>query len=173
MEELDQADWRRYCEGDETSFARLYRRHKDHLLTYSVYAGHAREVGEDIVQEVFASLLRQKGNGTQIGSIKGWLFICARNASLNLLKRQKRDSGNPAVPDIATAEMANTPEIQRFLQTVLMRLEPDERELILLREYHGFSTGELATMLGLTEEAVRVRLYRVRKRMHELGKEYR
>ena len=46
----------------------------------------------------------------------------------------------------------------------------EERDLILLREQQGYSIGEIALLLGVTEETVRVRLYRARKKMQEIGK---
>lgn len=161
---MDRYDWLSFRGGDPLAFGRIYDRNKDRLLTYCVHLGLTREGGEDVLQEAFAQLARQRG---EIESIRNWLFVSVRNHCLNQLKRLRREM---SPPDAATVSSEIDPEAAEFIERVLKRLLPGERELILLRELHGFSARELADMQNTSEEAIRVRLYRIRKRMHELGK---
>lgn len=164
MTELDGYDWQSFRSEDPLAFGRIYNRNKDLLLTYCVHLGLTRESGEDVLQEAFAQLARQRD---EIGSIRNWLFVCARNLCFNELKRRRRETDQRFGVTISSGI---DPGTAVFIERVLRRLQPEERELILLREMHGFSARELAAMQNTSEQAIRVRLYRIRKRMHELGK---
>jgi RNA polymerase sigma factor (sigma-70 family) len=170
MEDRDRLDWRLFEAGDQTAFDRIFQRYRRHLLKYCSYLTGSSAVGEDVVQETFMRLLEQKGSLTIRSSLKDWLFICARNHSLNLLARRQRMEQSP--PLIAGNDDCSG-EMKWLIQEVLGRLNNDERDLILMREQQQYSIMEMATLLGISQEAVRVRLFRIRKKMYELGKRYR
>ncbi len=165
MDQLDREDWAGFANGDRGGIARIYNRHKDTLYTFCLYVTGDRQLSEDVVQETFLALMKNRHTLKVESSLKGWLFICARNLTYNLLKRR------PEPPYHASNEnSAASVETQLFIENVLSRLTVDERELILLREHQQFSIRELSEMLDLSEEAVRVRLYRIRKKMQSLVK---
>jgi|GEM_PF-2167015 len=170
MEDRDRLDWRLFEEGDQKAFDRIFQRHRRHLLKYSSYMTGSSAVGEDVVQETFMRLLEQKGSLTIRSSLKDWLFICARNHSLNLLAKRRRME--QFLPDVAGNNDCSD-EMKWLIQEVLGKLNHDERDLILMREQQQYSIMEMATLLGISQEAVRVRLFRIRKKMYELGKRYR
>ena len=164
MDRLDSEDWSGFSNGDDRAIERIYQRHKDRLFSYCVYVTGDRQIGEDVVQETFLRLMQQRGRLTIKTSLRNWLFICARNLTFNLLKER---GGTPdgAYPPVEEADV----EMKLFVESVLSRLSVEERELILLREQQQFSIRELAEMLELSEEAVRVRLFRIRKKMQSLA----
>ncbi len=170
MEDRDRLDWRLFEEGDQTAFDRIFQRHRRHLLKYCSYMTGNSAVGEDVVQETFMRLLEQKGSLTIRSSLKDWLFICARNHSLNLLAKRRRME--QSLPPVINNDDCRS-EMKWLLQEVLGKLNNDERDLILMREQQQYSIIEMATLLGISREAVRVRLFRIRKKMYELGKRYR
>lgn len=169
MLDNDATDWINFCKGDSESLERIYRRHKDRLMTYCYYVTHQRETSEDIVQETFRRVIDLRKDGNRIVSVGNWLFICARNLALNQLSRYRTRKSQPAATSDTT--LFPDPETRRFVEKVLQRLDPDERDLILLREHEQYSICELSEMLDLSEEAVRVRLFRIRKKMQTLAKE--
>ncbi len=167
MDQPDRENWRSYRRGDGNSLGLIYNRHKDRLYSYSLYVTGNRQLSEDIVQETFTRLMEQSQKLDDDASIKDWLFICVRNLAFNHLKKRKRGSLIEAISD-HTADI--DVETRLFIQNVLDKLTPPDRELILLREQQRFNTRDIARMLGLTEEAVRVRLFRVRKKMQQIAK---
>ena len=142
-----------------------YKQHKDNIFQYSLYLTGDRQLSEDIVQETFLKFANLKEKQQDIRSLKDWLFICARNLTYNYLKK-KTVSYSPI-------EKSNSVTVDQkiFIKQILGKLEPSERELILLREHQGYPIKEIAVMLNLSVEAVRVRLFRVRKKMQVLAKE--
>ena len=165
MEQHDRQDWAAFRRGEHNALQHIFERHKDAMFTYCVYMTGNRDDAADIVQEAFAKLMQQR-SAAPIRSVRNWLFVCTRNLTLNLLKRKAPAALNGSIP--TTTE---NPEIRYFIEKVLDHLTPDERELILLREQHGFTPSEIAAMLDLSPENVRIRLYRVRKKMQSLAKE--
>jgi RNA polymerase sigma-70 factor (ECF subfamily) len=142
-----------------------YKQHKDNIFQYTLYLTGDNQLSEDIVHETFLKYANQKELRKDIRSIKDWLFICARNLAYNHLKKK------PLNYKPIEFEQTVTIEQKIFIQEILGKLEPDERELILLREQQGYTTKEISTMLNVTDEAVRVRLFRIRKKMQVLAKE--
>ncbi len=170
MEDLDEPDWRGFCNGETEALGRIYDRHKNRLLTYCLYVTRQRAASEDIVQEIFAKLIAQRTQMNQVVSVKNWLFVCARNLAFNYLAHQKHETALLNEPQ----ETVTYPDLEtrRFVQNVLNKLDSEERDLIILREHQLFSTADLAGMLGVSEETIRVRLYRIRKKMQALAKEW-
>jgi len=168
MDQLDSEDWSEFSNGDDRAIERIYQRHKDRLFSYCVYVTGDRQIGEDVVQETFLRLMQQRGRLAIKTSLRNWLFICARNLTFNLLKERGRTTDWCYAP----LEEADV-EVKLFIESVLSQLSVEERELILLREQQQFRIAELAEMLGLSEEAVRVRLFRIRKKMQSLAQRKR
>jgi RNA polymerase sigma-70 factor (ECF subfamily) len=140
-------------------------------LNYCTYVTRDHAAGEEIVQETFLRLINQKEHLSELSSLKDWLFICARNLCFNHLKAGKRMANYPESCEELMAE--NSDEMSHFIQMVLDKLTAEERDLILMREQQQYSITEIASHLSASEEAIRVRLYRVRKKMQQFGKEYR
>ncbi len=169
MNQSDKKDWQDFCRGDQNALNRIYERHKDSMFTYCIYLSNDRHLSEEIIQDSFTKLIEQKNKIHKIDSIKNWLFICCRNLMFNQLKKIKQY--NSETSSIVISNKTETDfEIKEFIEKVLFKLSPDERDLILLREYQAFPIKEMAQMLKITEESVRVKLFRIRKKMQLIGK---
>lgn len=169
MEENDRDDWQGFLQGDVSGLERIYERHRNAMFTYCLYVSGDRQLSEDITQETFMRLIEQKQKLQIENSLKGWLFICTRNLLFNRLKQQQVRSDR--VKDIAEAIGGVNVEMKLFVESVLGRLTENERELVILREQQRFTIAEIAGVLGISEEAVRVRLFRARKRMQQIAKD--
>lgn len=164
MDPIDIEDWQSYCRGDRAAIGRIYERNADNLYSFCLYLCGDKQLSEDVLQDSFMKLMKQKENGKISRSVKSWLFVVARNLVYNHKKKLANECEYMEIVD----GQEISPEIHLFLKNVLSRLSPQERELILLREYQQFSIGQIAQMLELSDEATRVRLYRIRKKMQAL-----
>ncbi|MFQ6009021.1 MAG: RNA polymerase sigma factor [Candidatus Zixiibacteriota bacterium] len=169
MDQQDRDDWQKFRRGDRIGLQRIYNRHKNKLYSFCFYVTGNREMSEDIVQETFVQLMNQKAKLRIKTALKNWLFICTRNLVYNRLKKNNKQI--LPLSQITNPTVAMDIETKLFINNVLDKLSLDERELILLREQQQFTTEEISDMLGISEEAVRVRLYRVRKKMQQIAKE--
>ncbi|MGB5105767.1 MAG: RNA polymerase sigma factor [Candidatus Zixiibacteriota bacterium] len=145
----------------------IYLSSRKNLLNYCVYVLGDREAAAEVVQESFLRLMNRTPKLIDSSAGKNWLFICARNLCFSRC-RQERLKRRYA-PIFQTQDAVVTPESQRFIEEVLSGLTPEERELILLREQQQFSINEIAELTESSAEAIRVRLYRIRKKMQKIG----
>ncbi len=171
--------------GDEAAFPLLYRRYERRLLAFLVpYVGDLA-LAEDLLQESFLRVFRQRASYEPRGAFRTWLFAIARNLALDQLRR-RRSLGEPASPlreqtkVEADAEGLLDPapdalgvlagrEAATRLQAALLELYEEDRASILLSRLEGLRYREIAEILGSTEGAVKVRAHRalltLRKRL--------
>ncbi len=121
---------------------------------------------DDIVQEAFSRVLRQRERG-EVQSAKALLFTAARNLALDALRRRGvapaiaiTDFGESCVLE-STPDAAATLNQQQELAilTEAVRALPDRcRQVVMLRHLEGLSYREIAAQLGISPETVKVQL---------------
>lgn len=163
--------------GDLSPVDELYRRYSPRLYTYAYRFMTNREAAEDATQETFIRMVkyaRQFNPGA--ARLATWLFAITANICRDRLRGGKK---RPTVSDEVLAFMPADPEessperrmeAKQFyghIQNALDALRPDEKEVILLVKYHGFSHAEVAQVAGCSENAVKVRLCRAMKALKE------
>lgn len=151
----------------EQGISEAYATYRNGLLKYCGYVLGDREAAAEIVQESFLRLIELVGKQQAPSEARDWLFICARNLCFSRM-RKARSQAQYELLNFAPAENVDV-ESKTFINQVLARLDSEERDLILMREQQQYSIREIAGIIGVSEEAVRVRLHRVRKKMQELG----
>ena len=147
-------------------------------LLFSIAYRMVGEVGaaEDIVQETFLRFHRAVREGEPVESPKAWLSAVATRLAIDHLRsarvNRERYVGTwlpeplltDQVEDVADhAEMADTLSMAFLL--LLETLSPVERAVFLLREVFGYGYGEIAEIIGKTEDNARQLLVRARKRI--------
>lgn len=139
------------------------------------YLRHQNDV-DDVVQEVFARLYRDRGTLTKQQSIKSWLAVTARNMCIDQLRRQKKDS----VPLTEVAEPVSPDQGESYARELSLQLVRDTlTELAAggqateLKMFYldGMKAAEIAARLGLSVSAVTTNLTRQRRRYGEMLKE--
>lgn len=172
----------RALRGDEIAFEGLVRRYSP--LVFRVVRGvlaRSAEV-EDIAQEVFIRAYRSLGQ-VEAGSRLGpWLARIAVNLCYDHLRRLRRRGERSfseltpeevrAVDTLLHDETALHAVDRLFLRDVaerlVSRLAPKDRAVLLLKEREGMDTREVAGVLGCSETAVRLRLFRARRTLRKL-----
>src|SRR5690606_9515576 len=124
------------------------------------------ELAKDVVQQAFMTLWENYGK-VSAGKAKSYLFTVAYRRCMDEFRRQ-RDfvmpesvSGNLAIGNHAP------PDLKAVLQKALSRLTAQNRMLVLLKDYEGYSYDEIATLTGLNAAQVRVYLHRSRKQLKD------
>ncbi len=164
MNDPDKSDWTLFRSGDQEAFARIYARHRDHIFSFCLYTSGDVDVSKDVVQEAFLRLVQ---HSVCPDNVRNWLFIAARNCLYTQLKRSRR-AGKNAGDGLSHRQHEMSAEQRLIVEQMLSKLSVEERELILLREFAGFTVAELAESLEISPEALRVRLYRIRKKLRTL-----
>ncbi|MEP7257326.1 MAG: RNA polymerase sigma-70 factor [Flavitalea sp.] len=160
--------------GDESSFAHIYRHYYSSVNSQVLHLMHSPELSEDITQEIFLKIWesREKLNG--IRSFKSYLFITARNHTLNALKRAARSEAGMSeiirhfeLIRNTTEDLALSNEYLRFIQQKIDELPPRSREIFRLCREQSKSYDEVAAALGISRDAVKSRMVHAMKMLSD------
>ncbi|GAB3665625.1 RNA polymerase sigma factor [Streptomyces sparsus] len=161
-------------EGDEDAFEVLVRRHSPVLTSLGMRMLGSRADAEDAVQEAFVSAWRRLPEFRGDAAFLTWMYRIVTNRCLNLLRARRPTEqldavGEPSAPDHGSspARAAETTAAVKDLTEALARLSPEQRACWVLRELHGLGYREIAGVVGISEQAVRGRIFRVRRYLTE------
>ena len=156
----------------ETAFAQLCEGLRPDLFRFAFWLARDRQVAEDVVQEALLRAWRSRESLDETASAKQWLLTIVRREHARLYERKRfetvpvDDLVSDESPELAVAEEREVLDVRR----AIFALEDDYREPLVLQVLMGFSTGEIARELGLTQGAVLTRLFRARQRLRrDLG----
>jgi RNA polymerase sigma-70 factor (ECF subfamily) len=152
----------RVSDRDSTPDAQIedvYRTQGARLWRALVLQTRNPDVASDAVAEAFAQALRR---GAEIVHPDRWIWKAAFRLAAGELKRRSQER---AEVDDAAYEF---PDEAIHLAEALARLSPMQRGSIILRYYGGYSSSEIASILGSSNAAVRVHLFRGRRRLSDL-----
>jgi len=145
------------------------------VLTKGAYALAYQMLGQredalDIVQDATTAALSHKGAPERSSDeFRPWYFRVVRNRALDQLRRQTRFQHEEFNEDLQTIENKDNPEtlyekqeLKESLHHCLLALPMLQREIILLKDYHGFSYLDIAKILDIPKGSVMSRLHRAR-----------
>ncbi|MCP4123697.1 MAG: RNA polymerase sigma factor [Bacteroidetes bacterium] len=119
----------------------------------------------DVVQESFEKLWMKHEEVRQATS-KAYLFSIAYHCIIDHHRKVKRMAVEP-IDETALTSNGRNLEDRQWIDEGLKRLTEQERSLILLRDYEGYSYEELTELTGLSLSQVKVYLFRARKKFRE------
>ena len=162
--------------GDHGAFHELVDRHARGLYGLAVSLVGNPADAEDVLQETFAGAFRGLRSFRGQSSVKTWLSqILVRQAAKHYRTQRRHGAGGlderaAARPVVASAQQRA--DLRMDLSGAILALGPEQREVILLRELQGMSYEQIATVLGVPMGTVESRLFRARRHLQDLLKEY-
>ena len=161
-----------FREGDDRAFALLYERHKRSLYAFALRMLGEADAARDIVQDVFLKVFERRRQLNKPESFRSWLFTIGRNRCVSHLRESRKQAPLDDVPEEAIAVAADTGEREaeedvRLIRLALGRLKIEYREVLILREYQDLSYREIAEITESTESAVKSKLFKARRALHE------
>lgn len=163
VREIDEKDLLgKLIEGEEGAFARFYDLYNREIFQFIVRYVSSEPMAEDLTQEVFMKIWESRGRLREVQSFKAYLFIVARNHTLNSLKAIFRSEVAMAGVIKGFIELRNsteedllTREYLDFIGKVLNGLPERTREIFRLCREQGKSYEEVATALNISRNAVK------------------
>lgn len=167
--DIDRDLFTRLMRGDNEALAQLFTRHNYRIYLYCLKIVSDPFEAEDITQRMWERLLKLRA-GTDLPDHNehhihiGLLITIARNLCLDYLRCARRfDPLDHLVESLhPRSDEAEHFHLEDFLAIALARLPLPYREVVVLREYSGYSYDEIAEMLGEKVTAVRMRASRAR-----------
>ncbi|MBQ9886763.1 MAG: RNA polymerase sigma factor [Lachnospiraceae bacterium] len=146
--------------------AEVYQKYHKEIYRYLYALCGDSALAEDLLQEVFLKAILSLSDSHT--NIRAWLYLVARNLFLNNVKKGKRivyeeiseefADVHPGPEEKAMEDMKN-----QELYRAIMQLDTGLREVIALRYFSELSQKEIASLLHISPENVRVKVYRAKK----------
>lgn len=169
--------------GDLSAFEQLVERYDTRLLRIAQNVTHNREDAQDAVQESFLKAFQHLDGFREDSTFSTWLIRITVNQSLMKLRKQRSmrevslDEGYQADENRLPREVADwapspeeryrSSELRGILITTLQELSPILRTVFVLRDMEELSIVQTAEILGLSQTAVKARLWRARLQLRE------
>ena len=144
---------------------------KDKLFRLALRITFDSSEAEDIVQDTLIKVWDKRDEWQQIESIESYCMTITRNLAID--RSQKMEARNmeltpeaQEMPDTLTPEkLFEQDEQLRLIHQAINSLPEKQRTIVQLRDIEGKSYKEIAEILGITEEQVKVNLFRARQRI--------
>lgn len=149
--------------GDHARFEVLVRRYNQRMFRAARAITRTDADAEDVLQQAWLDVFRHLAQFRGDASFATWATRIAVNGAVAATRKrpvvaETVDAVSEVAPD---AELARA-QIGALLEACLANIPQGNREVMVLRDVLELDTAETAACLGLTEEAVRVRLHRAR-----------
>lgn len=154
-------------DGDLDRLGMLFERYKKPLYGFFYGMNRDQELSEDLVQNTFFRILKYRHLFRGDGDFRAWMFHIARNVSHDHHRKNKikaKDDVEDWQDKLGHQENRSTEmqqEDERYLLSVAMdKLPAEKREILLLSKYQEKKYNEIGELLGCTEGAVKVKVFR-------------
>jgi RNA polymerase sigma-70 factor (ECF subfamily) len=133
-----------------------------------------RMLTDDIVQDVFIKLYGNLDSIRSKQSIQFWLFKTARNEFYTLSRDTKLKKLYDEAEDYDEVEIEDSvsledefehKELTKLIADELDKIRTDQKEIFILKEYGGLTYKEIASLMQIDIEDVKIKLYRVRQKL--------
>jgi RNA polymerase sigma-70 factor (ECF subfamily) len=172
--------------GSDEAFETLVRSTSSRLLTVARRILGSDEDARDALQEAFTAAFRALPRFEGQARLSTWLHRIVVNTALMKLRSRKRrpeepidtllpgykDDGHAAIEPVEWSDGADVAleraETRAFVRAQIDRLPDNYRTVLVLRDIEEMSTPEAAEALGISENAVKIRLHRARQALRAL-----
>lgn len=162
-------------EGDLDKLGLLFERYKKPLFGFFYGMTRDSELSEDLIQNVFFRILKYRYLFRGEGDFKTWMFHIARNVSHDHFKKNKAQhkealenwENKLATDENRVTQFRQDDELQ-LLSMAMDRLPEDKREILLLSKFQEKKYKEIGEILGCSEGAVKVKVFRALQELKEV-----
>jgi len=164
---------RRILEGQVELYQVLVERYRTEFGRYATaMLGGDVDDAADALQEAFIRAYRSLASCHDPERFKGWLFRIVSNQCHNTRRAKRRHVSLDRIEepeDRAATKRADNSEIGQTIEEALSKLTTEQREAFVLKHVEGYSYAEMASMLDVGEDALKMRVHRARDELrHKL-----
>lgn len=174
MNNTDQHYINQVIAGNTHAFSVLVERYKDLVFTLALRMLKNREEAEEVSQDTFIKVFKKLNSFKGDSKFSTWIYKVAYNACLDRLKTYKKEYNNVTIDEfnahkIKTLENAFDAMVEneraKAIQRCLELLPSEDSALLTLFYFEEQSLEEIAAVMGITANNVKVKLFRSRKKM--------
>lgn len=155
--------------GDRKAFEQLIENTQN--MVYSIVYSHVqnRDTAEDLAQDTYVKAFTSLNGLKEPLKIRSWLTSIAHHTAIDWVRKKKEKATYSAFDheELKDKQGIEKRELNTLIWQVLEDLEPEEKELVILKYTESFSYKELSDVFKVSEAAVRVKLCRLHQRLEE------
>lgn len=136
--------------------------YSDNIYRFALKNLRDSEKAKDIVQDTFMKLW-VKVEDVNFEKVKSYLFTSAYHAMVDLSRKEKRVGEYNEAKVKRMGHNDQYSDAKEILDAAVEKLPDIQRQMILLRDYEGYSYEEIGEIAGLNESQVKVYIFRARK----------
>jgi RNA polymerase sigma factor (sigma-70 family) len=172
-------------QGNHAAFSYLVNRYSDMVYSIALKILNNTSDAEDLAQEVFISVYQSLKDYRGSSKFSTWLYRITYNKAISKLRKPKHEisaikdrvlkdfEGDDTNPDVyrdngLVQEFNDEEEKIQVLEKVIHQLPVDEQLLIMLHYFEEQSVNEISTITKMSASNVKVKLFRIRKKMKEM-----
>lgn len=170
---LDKITAAKIRDGDAATFESLVNRHKDAVFNYCLRATNNYHQAEELTQEVFLKVYHKIASyDFDKASLATWIFSIAHNTCLNSLRNYYREIPSGEITAAAETDSVDDvylarEQMDRLIKAILS-LPPEDRSLVIFKDYLGFKSTEISMILNMPVGTVKSRLHSIRMKLRGL-----
>lgn len=151
---------------------KLYEEEVDNLFYFILKNVHDRELAEDIVQETFCIAIRRAEEIQSHPKPVGWLFMTAKYIILSENRKKKKRGTSCSFDDLE--DRLSDEKSEQMLKTieedsVRTALKENEYMLLDLMYNQGYTSKDIAGLLGMNASTLRVKMLRIKRKLRDRG----
>jgi len=171
--------------GDTEAFSEIYNRYKTSVYSYILRNIGDRERSEDLMQETFLRVFRNRDSYKPTAKFSSWLYRIAHNLFIDekrkywsrmvdLETETQNEKNLPSIITNVTEKSQNSLDslddrnLMDKLREALNALSEEQREVMILNKFQGLSYGEISEILEISPESVKQRAYRAHTHLRKL-----
>ena len=167
-------------EGNTNAFNILVDRYKDLVFSLALKMVKNREEAEEVAQDTFIKVFKSLSKFKGDSKFSTWIYKVTYNTCLDRLKKQKREQQVVSIDEFNTNQIKSidnaldkmeNEEREKAIQDCIQLLPADDAFLLTLFYFEEQSLEEIAKVIGLTANNVKVKLFRSRKKLTSILKE--
>jgi RNA polymerase sigma factor (sigma-70 family) len=144
----------------------FYITYKQDVYVYLLSLTHNPNLSEDLLSETFVNSISSIGNFRGQSSVKTWLFSIARNLWLQSIRKERHTVEYNDLLEIYVSnsieEKLITKETVKRIKTLLLAKDERTQKIVNMR-VEGYSSGEIAKEVNMSESSARVIDFRTKK----------
>ncbi|MFZ2097891.1 MAG: sigma-70 family RNA polymerase sigma factor [Anaerolineales bacterium] len=161
---------------DPAAFSRLYHRYVSRVYRYLYKLAENQIEAEDLTSQVFTEAMEGLAHYQERGNFTAWLFTIARRKAIAARRHQRPTlqlddvDELPGPAEDPLQQLIQSEQIEQ-MATLFARLNDDQRELLRLRFTAGLSFADIGAILGRSQAATKMAVYRLLHKMNKNWKE--
>jgi len=168
-------------EGDTRAFSTLVERYQNYVFTIVVRMVRVREEAEEVAQDVFIKAYGSLSSFRGESKFSSWLYSIAYRKALDAIRKNKKHRSSELIEDITEGEVAEVDNALSYLEAQerkqkieesISKLGETEAAIVTMYYYESQSVREIAKITQLSEDNVKIKLHRSRKKLFSSLKYY-